>query len=116
MSVHMCSDRAAFITAGANITDHEAFPGNALPWPPYLGEVTVVEMFFAADLSTHSDRNVHGCPCGDAVTAVTGRGAWRTRVQDCESVGTVYMLPAEVYRQQPGKPAPPIHFPTVSEA
>lgn len=47
---------------------------------------------------------------------MTGRGAWRTRVQDCESVGTVYMLPAEVYRQQPGKPAPPIHFPTVSEA
>ena len=34
----MFYDRAAFITAGANITDHEAFPGNALPWPPYLGE------------------------------------------------------------------------------
>ena len=28
---------AAFITAGSNITAHEAFPGNALPWPPYLG-------------------------------------------------------------------------------
>ena len=41
-----------------------------------------------------------------------GRGAWHTRVQDCESVGTVYMLPAKVYRQQPGKPVPPIHFPT----
>ena len=26
------------------------------------------------------------------------------------------MLPAKVYRQRPGKPAPPIHFPTVSDA
>ena len=33
----MFYDRAAFITAGSNITAHEAFPGNALPWPPYLG-------------------------------------------------------------------------------
>ena len=31
---------------------------------------------------------------------------------ECESVGTVYMLPAKVYRQQPGMPTPPIHFPT----
>lgn len=79
----MFYDRAAFITSGANITDHEAFPGNALPWPPYLG-----------------------------------RGAWRTHTVVCESVGTVYMLPARVYRTGPDQfePSlirkPPPHFPT----
>ena len=77
----MFYDRAAFITSGANITAHEAFPGNALPWPPYLG-----------------------------------RGAWRNRAAECESVGTVYMLPAKVYRRQllpTGRTfVPPGHFPT----
>eukprot|EP01047_Picozoa_sp_COSAG01_P049087 COSAG01_NODE_4832_length_4703_cov_16.848610_2_plen_283_part_00 len=80
----MFYDRAAFITSGANITNHEAFPGNALPWPPYLG-----------------------------------RGAWHSRVTECESVGTVYMLPARAYRcgVDPARPGgglrqPPPHFPT----
>ena len=81
----MFYDRAAFISTGANITGDEAFPGNALPWPPYLGH-----------------------------------GAWRTRVTECESVGTVYMLPARAYRagRDPSVTDrdvyrnPPQHFPT----
>jgi hypothetical protein len=81
----MFYDRAAFISTGANITNHEAFPGNALPWPPYLG-----------------------------------RGSWQTRAAPCESVGTVYLLPARSYRagidpEFPGQNLtrkPPVHFPT----
>jgi hypothetical protein len=32
-------DRAAFIASNTNITMNKAFPGNSLPFPPYLGGV-----------------------------------------------------------------------------
>lgn len=61
-------DRAAFIASNTNITMNKAFPGNSLPFPPYLGGV-------------------------DGWTAALASGT-----VECESVGTVYMIPAEVYR------------------
>eukprot|EP01046_Picozoa_sp_COSAG06_P012782 COSAG06_NODE_760_length_12506_cov_11.670912_9_plen_118_part_01 len=76
-------DRAAFIASNTNITMNKAFPGNSLPFPPYLGGV-------------------------EGWLAALDSGAL-----ECESVGTVYMLPADVYRStsvadQPHGP----HFPT----
>ena len=73
-------DRAAFIVSGTNITLNPSFPGNARPFPPYLGD----EDAWAA--------------------AAAGSPA----VIDCESVGTVYMLPARAYTA----PAAPAHVPT----
>lgn len=61
-------DRAAFIASNTNITTNKAFPGNSLPFPPYLGGV-------------------------DGWMAALASGTVA-----CESVGTVYMIPAEVYR------------------
>lgn len=61
-------DRAAFIASNTNITMNKAFPGNSLPLPPYLGGV-------------------------DGWTAALASGT-----VECESVGTVYMIPADVYR------------------
>ena len=61
-------DRAAFIASSTNITMTKAFPGNSLPFPPYLGGV-------------------------DGWTEALASGT-----VECESVGTVYMIPAEVYR------------------
>eukprot|EP01043_Picozoa_sp_COSAG02_P024397 COSAG02_NODE_1331_length_13215_cov_3.173058_6_plen_552_part_00 len=61
-------DRAAFIASNTNITMNKAFPGNSLPLPPYLGGV-------------------------DGWTSALASGT-----VECESVGTVYMIPADVYR------------------
>ena len=59
MTVRVGSDRAAFITAGRNITSHEAFPGNALPWPPYLGANTAVHLNIVAVRCGHLFEHGH---------------------------------------------------------
>ena len=88
-------DRAAFIASNTNITTNRAFPGNSLPFPPYLGGVE-----------------------GWTEGLETGK-------VECESVGTVYMLPASVYRttsvatQEHGPHFPTAfteHFPAVHAA
>ena len=58
---HQFYDRAAFIASNTNISHNRAFPGNSLPFPPYLGGV-------------------------EGWTAALASGAVA-----CESVGTVYM-------------------------
>lgn len=76
-------DRAAFIASNTNITTNRAFPGNSLPFPPYLGGVQ-----------------------GWTEGLETGK-------VECESVGTVYMLPARVYRDTSvAKQEYGPHFPT----
>eukprot|EP01051_Picozoa_sp_SAG22_P015594 SAG22_NODE_2060_length_3063_cov_1.479757_2_plen_196_part_00 len=61
-------DRAAFMVTGTNVSNDKSFPGNAQAFPPYFG------------------------PAAEAALASA------SGILECESVGTVYLLPASVYR------------------
>jgi hypothetical protein len=84
-------DRAAFIATNVPIGENPSFPGVNWPFPPYLGSVEIWQ---------HAET---------------------TGTVDCESVGTVYLVPAEVYRRgdplfRPNPTAFTEHFPVVHAA
>eukprot|EP01052_Picozoa_sp_SAG31_P022392 SAG31_NODE_1779_length_7293_cov_39.850153_5_plen_298_part_00 len=75
-------DRAAFVLTGSNVSTDKAFPGNSRAFPPYFGGLSGSEAKLAAK-----------------------------QFLDCESVGTVYLIPASVYRHK----LPSVRVPEMKE-